>query len=806
MAGTVDLLIFPSIQEGKDLDEVKQKLIKTLRVDAEKVDAWFESDEPTSILQNVDEEVADRYLKAIVKCGAECKTSLTDKEKLSLIAKTKTKNTKLFICPKCEHDEEIPLGTEVEQCPKCGLVLATWEEQMAEEAETEKIRRHLLRQARLDEDNQEDIARKKKELERLRVSARAIMTELGMNPPGTLWLFYEKYAIPTSFVIGSLIIMATGVVFYYVDQYLDQQTQVELVAAPPSEEIRGIAPVLEAAVQLQQTGNEQVAMEIADVTQVMRGQGDETRATVVKAAQQMMKGAEPEKFVALAAKMRPSGAFAKPMPGESDPAPVNIDTIGGISGLTGTSRFDPKKLAAMSPILWENGHEGLLQVLAEKHTKPDPLNPDGPQIIVEAIDELDGSKIVDIMSTLAKDQEWDQFLVSHTILYLNDQDYDKASELLNRIRNPALKIKSLGDIMNDYLVDGNPVAMKLLMARVNLELDNIKDPDTRATTLISLGKSLSVAGSKTEPENSLARVEMMAADTSNLFTKSLLHARLAVAYVRNGDRAKARLHFGHASRSAGQISEPAERLSAFARIAQRYFDVRNTTLANKILAEAELLAATQLEPEPRARVFGEIALARGYMGDFVGANMAINNAGKGQARQQLLAKLAEVLIADRRYFEAMGIMESLQDQVEYSRLELRILTMFVYSNRVDEVIQRLDSAILRARQITGPGERGLILSQLARIAARIGEVAHSEVLFQEVLEMADALEGRMSQVGRGLVALDQARLFQFKQSQETMELVVDIVVRDPIGNEIMVTERTAKTLLPESVLEEVAEN
>ncbi len=224
------------------------------------------------------------------------------------------------------------------------------------------------------------------------------------------------------------------------------------------------------------------------------------------------------------------------------------------------------------------------------------------------------------------------------------------------------------------------------------------------------------------------------------------------------------------------------------------------------MAEAEILAATQLEPEPRARVFAEIALARGYMGDFIGANMAINNAGKGQARQQLLGKLAEVLIANGRYFEAMRIMESLQDPLEYSRLELRVLTNFVYSNRVDEVKQRLANAISRARQITGTSERGLILSQLARIADRIGEGARSEVLFKEVLEMSSALKGRKSQVNRGLVALDQARLFQFKQSQETMESVVDIIVRDPIGTEIMAIERTAKTLLPKSLLEEVAEN
>jgi hypothetical protein len=538
----------------------------------------------------------------------------------------------------------------------------------------------------------------------------------------------------------------------------------------------------------------------------MRGQGNETRAAVVQAAQQMMKGADPEKFIAMAAKMPSVGAFAKPLPGEPGPAPVNIDTIGGISGLTGTSNFDPKELAGMASSLPESGHEGLLQVLAEKRMKTDPLNPDGPQIIVEAIDELDGSKIVDIMNTLAHDHEWDQFLTSQTRRYLDDQDYDKASELSNRIKNPILKIRVLGEIMGDHLLDGNPIPIKLLMARVRMELDKIKDPDIHASTLIALGGALSVAGSKTEPASSLARVETMIADTSSLSEKAVLQARLAVAFMEMGNKAKARLNFGFASRTAGQITEPADRISVFTRIALRYFDARNTTLANEILAEAEVLAATQLEPQLRARVFGEIAMARGYMGDFVGANLAINNGGKEAGRQQLVAKLAEVLIVDNRFFEAMGIMESLEDHVQFTQMQLRIFANFIYSSRVDEVKQRLGSAISRARQINEPSERGLLLSQLARIAARVGEDAHSEVLFKEALENSDVLEGRKSQLNRGLVALDRARLLHFRQSQDTLEFVTDIVVRDPIGNEIAATERTAKTLLPESLLEKEEED
>jgi hypothetical protein len=63
--------------------------------------------------------------------------------------------------------------------------------------------------------------------------------------------------------------------------------------------------------------------------------------------------------------------------------------------------------------------------------------------------------------------------------------------------------------------------------------------------------------------------------------------------------------------------------------------------------------------------------------------------------------------------------------------------------------------------------------------------------------LSDLLQDRKTEVNRGLVALNQARIFQFGQSQEIMEQVHDIVVKDPVGNEILATKRTITLLLPE---------
>ena len=298
----VNLFFFPEYEEGADEDEVKTKLAKTLSIDEEKVSGWYASSKPTIILKGVDESTALKYVEAIRSCGAKCDTQAAGADDWSLTEMTQADVHDFFICPSCEYEEEIERGSKVEQCPKCGLVIAKWEEKMREEAEKEKIRRRLLGEQRLMGDRETDLDAKRKELERLRALEREIMAELGIKPPSRLWLFFERYPISMGFAISSMIIIATGFAFRYADYYLDQIAHEALLAEAPSEEITEIAPVIAAAVQLQQTGNAEIVTEIAEAAEVMRGQND-SREAIVKAAQQMLKGADTTEFLAKAAQM-----------------------------------------------------------------------------------------------------------------------------------------------------------------------------------------------------------------------------------------------------------------------------------------------------------------------------------------------------------------------------------------------------------------------------------------------------------------------------------------------------------------------
>ncbi|MEL0066090.1 MAG: hypothetical protein VXA40_14845 [Gammaproteobacteria bacterium] len=805
MADTVNLVIYPEVPEDVAVDEVKHKLCKTLGVDAATVDTWYATEQPTAILKDVDEATATKYVEAIRQCGAQCnlQPSGQDKSGWSLEQMTAADVRDLFICPSCEYEEQLERGGKLEQCPECGLVIAKWEEKMREEAEKEKIRRRLMRDQRLKGDREAELEAKKKELERLKALELEIMKELGIKPPSKLWMIFEKYTLSLSFAITAAIIMATGVAFRYVDNYLDQMAAEELAAAPPSDEIKGIAPVIASAIELQKNGNGQVVAEMANVTQQMHGGQNESRQQIVQAAQQMMKGVDPGQFVAAAGQMALPKMNAKLSAGETEPAPVNIDTIGGVSGLQGVSNFAPSNLSSMAPPLLEHGHEEVLNVLTEKRVIQDAYNPDAPDIIVDAIDEMDGSAIVELMSSISKDQEWDQYMLSHVKTYVLKGDIEAAEKLADRIKNPVVRIQGFGVIMGQFVLDENAAGLKVLNARVRLDLQKIEDADARARVILELGHNMAAAGSEAEPYAAMEKVSALAADAEERLEESYLTSRLAVAYLKMNDNAQAKRLLTRATGLAGQIEALPERISAFTRIAQRYYDVRNLTLAAEILSEASVIAATELEQQERSVAFGEIAVAQAYTGDFEGARMSIDNAAEGEAKQQLIAKVAESLIGEGRYYQALAWMETLSDETEYSRLELRLSSALYYEGRTREALNRMELSAPRMQRIYELSERGLLTSQYARLFSRLGREARANDLFNEAEKISEQLTGRKAQVNLALSALDRARAFQIGRAKYIMtNEVTDTVVKDPIDTEILSTERIIKNLLPEGLYTE----
>ena len=802
MAVTVNLVIYPQVQSGAEVAVVKKKLQTTLSVDAATVDSWYATVHPTAILTDVEESIAVKYLSAIQECGAECNLQPSDKDKADwgLEQKTNTDSTVLFVCPFCEYEEQVGKANKPGKCPECGLVIAEWETKIRKEAEEEKIRRRLMRDQRLKGEKQDDPDTSRRELERLRELEGEIVRELGIKPPSALWVFFEKYTVSLSLAIGLLIVALTGAGFRYLDLYLDHRVYEATVAAAPSEQVQDVAGLLAVAVEMQQQGNREVFTEIVDTTQEMRRAGTGAREDIMYAAQQMMKGVNPGTFLDIASKMAPSTARAKLVPGEPEPALVNLDTIGGISGLQGVSMFSSAELLEIAPPHFEHGSDKILAVLPMKRFIKDKLNLTGAKIMVHALDEMDGSAIVNLLSSVRQDLEWDQYLLSQVKQYILNANLEAADLLADRIRNPVVRINAFAAMMEEYLLREDVLAIKVLRARVEIDLVKIKSPDARAKVVLDLGQRMAAMGSSIEPADSISRVQRMADDSKEPLEKSVLISWLAVAHMNAGDKVQAKRQLRNAQIIAGQISLLSDRLSAFIKLARRYYDVRNNTLASEILSEASVLAAMKLEHQPRSVVFGKIALAQAYMGDLVGARESIDNAAEGKGKQQLLVKVAEMLVDEQRFYEALSWMNTLEYEVEYSRLELRLSWAMFYAGRNREALNRIEQSAPRVQQIYELPERGLLTSQYARFLARLGKISRSEQLFKEAEAISRELTGRKSKINLGLLAIDRAKVLQIEKAKEivTYELT-DTMIAEPIDTEVLVTERIIKNLLPEGV-------
>ena len=806
MSDHYNLIFFPTVKPGEDETEVKVQLAIKLKVDASKVDSWFASGKPILLLKDVAPDVADRYMQAIVECGGNCNMQPSGSDgKNSLALMPKPANVELFFCPACEYEEKLPEGQTYEQCPKCDLVTAKWSERQEEERKKKEIRRRLLRDARFKGDAKGDEDRKKEELAELKRLEAEIMKELGIKPPSRLWMIFSARPVSISVSIGILLVTLSSAISFMVSGYLDSQVTAEIAAEPASEKVQALAPSIVDAIGMQLSGNEDLVDELALVTQLIGGQQLDVGA-LSAATEQMMKGAGNEQFLDHAnelsvLKTTTPGGF-----GEPAPVGVNRGTLGGIKGLPGIDQISDELLAKIKPGEISHGQEQVLDVLVYKLQMPDPKNPNGPDVLVNKIDKLDASKVVGLMKSLSRDLEWDRYLLSHMRGYLVGARLNQADQLTRTIRNPSLKIEGLMYEI-DYLVQNDPdTNLKSMLARFSNELNSIESLDMRARFWLRLGVKLASAGVPGQPYDVMARVEDIADDASDAGDRAAVLARLAVANVDISDASGARVLFKRAMQSAAKADSVPSRVAAFAKIAQRYYDVRNLTMAGEILSEAQILTATELKTQQRAAVFVEIAIAQLYMGDLPGALQSIRNAATGSARQRLLMQLATWSIDEGEIYLAQALIEQMDSPAAEYRLAIRLISRVIHSGDDRKAAALINEYSPRPAAIEDSSLRALTLSQFARLHLRLRQPDRADQLFKEALAASDQMTGRKAAVTRGMIALDQARGLWIAKAKATMDEVMERIVSEPISSEIAATERVIKNQLPRAVRDQLQTN
>jgi len=675
----------------------------------------------------------------------------------------------------------------MEVCESCGLIIAKWEQKRLAEKERERNRKRQLREAQLKERAAADEERKKEELERLISREDELRKELGIKGQGKFLQLFERQPLFFSIVIFGLIILVTATLSQAYNRYLEDEARQVLLAQEATVQMTNLAPAMAAAASLQQTGNQQIISEMAEVAKVLRGQETGNAREVAEAATLMMKGVGSEEFLRLTAESQVTAD--SPMASSADQiTPVNLGDDN--TALTGIEEFSAGNLPSVP------GFGSATEQIFDLFAMPDMIvadenNPDAPPM--NAVDQLDGSELVTLLKFLHEDPEWSHFLQRQASILIQEDRVEDAEEIVMQIGNPAIKIGVFVELVRTMMRQDRPLDAKVYRARVNLELDRLENFEVKAKLISEMAGTLAAAGDKSQPGAAIGQIEEMIETSIGNYEKAIIESHLAIIHLHAGQIPQARSSFVRAVNSAGRIESMVDRLAAFCRIAQRYYDARNTTLANEILSEAARLAGKGFAAEESARVFAEIALAQGYIGDLNGAYISIRNTGGSKAQNQVLRRLAEYLIGTGEYYKAMQVRDKVVDPIVHTRLSLQLASALIGAENNAFARQVLDHVADQTQVIDDSMERSLLVSKMAKLFARLEYTEVSERHFHQALMLP--LNGRKGDITKASIAMDQAHALMFPQSQRTIDLIQNPMVSEPVAAALVAT-RVLSTKFP----------
>ncbi len=768
-------VVFVRLADHQDPKQVRVMLAKALKTEETRIQTWIDARAPVTLLREVDQKTAEQVRKVALKCGAICtleKNQPDEDAGLSLVPK-KYRTTQTFICPQCEYEKEIPLGTDVEVCDSCGLVIAKWEQKITADKRKEVRRKKSLRDARLQESSKEHELRKKAELERLTGAIAELRQEMQIKGPGRFWQFFEKYTLPVSLSVATLIILVTVTSYYSYSRYRDNSDRQALLVQEPSEQIRSLAPALASGASLEASGHRQLLSEMADVANALRGQDVSRASEMGAAAILMLKGAGSGPFMQLAAD---AGIARVPVL----PKPETATSSRAGRHVAGTDMPGVEETASVSlpPLLYRESPTDSLLDLFGKSARSAGDSGDRDALPIDAVDRLNGSKLMDLLISLRQDPLWHKFLEQQAMHLLEEDRIEDAQEIAMQIRNPAIRARVFVEIAGRLVQQERPLEMKVYKARISMELDRMGSAEQQVRFISYMTGRLAEAGDDSQLENAVDQIEERIEEHTENYTKAILESYLAIIQMNAGQLDLASTSLQRAVKTAGNIESKTKRLSAFSRIAQRYYDARDTTIANAILNEIASMAANGLRADERTRVIAEVALAQGYVGDLPGAFQSIKNTRDPGTRNQILKRLVQYLIGDTDYFKAMQVIDRESEPLTRNSLLLQLAEALIGAPNNEFARLVLQKAAVQSQLLEDSEQKSLELSKMACLFARLGDKKIARLYFKQAL--MPQWTGRKGEITRAAIAIDQAHALMFAESQQTLDLMEDQVIVESV--------------------------
>lgn len=298
MSEFYDVVFYGADSQADNLEVIKEKVAKLLKVNGAKLEALFEQESGTTLRKSVSLEVAQKYQKVLVDVGGSCDYKPSVKleleslpENVSKEESKKEEGSNKFACPACGFTKKIREDVPIPViCPQCDIVPSVYEEEQEEKEERAKVieqMRTKQKTERSDEDRRE--YKQKAEEEKLKQLEKTIK---------------EKMAIPVYVSSrGRRMSSATLLLFVGMGLGVGSMLAYKQFFVPPPKVIKKTPLTAEAAInKLQKVGvasNPQattmilkhmgVSSNVVNITAVMKRMGVLEKMSEISQSQQSLK-------------------------------------------------------------------------------------------------------------------------------------------------------------------------------------------------------------------------------------------------------------------------------------------------------------------------------------------------------------------------------------------------------------------------------------------------------------------------------------------------------------------------------------
>ncbi|MDH5738283.1 MAG: hypothetical protein OEZ23_08220, partial [Gammaproteobacteria bacterium] len=297
-------------------------------------------------------------------------------------------------------------------------------------------------------------------------------------------------------ILSGLVSLAGG---WFGLQYWQEMELERIRMTPPTSEAREAAEITAAAFGLYMTGNGDMATELADLLQRMRGKNTEQLQSEQNIVIDMMKGLGVDEFIRMV-----SGADIQGRQGRSDT-------------MQGVSSFTRSELELIGPSLLTHGYESLLHRVALRQEIPDLKNP-GRMLQISTLDKVTDDELKPSLAIFNIDQEWDLYMLSLTDAFLKNERPGEAKSLAEKIMNPVIRAQALGKIVVYFQFRRQPEKLVAEYLRlIENTLINLPDPASAITVRIDIARQLADAGDQAEPARTYNQVRKAVAEEKNVY-------------------------------------------------------------------------------------------------------------------------------------------------------------------------------------------------------------------------------------------------------------------------------------------------